>query len=107
MAIYELRTYDIIVGHMGDVQKLYQTLGYPALEKGGFTKNLISYFTGDIGAMNEIVHLWKFEDANDRAAFWRSVYADEGFMKFAGQLRPHLTRQQNKLLNAAPWGQAL
>ncbi len=30
MAIYELRTYDVIVGKMADVVALYKAEGYPA-----------------------------------------------------------------------------
>ncbi len=104
MAIYELRTYDVVVGQMGTVQELYKTEGYPALEKGGFSKNLVGYFVGDVGGMNQLIHLWKFEDPNDRDAFWKRVFADADFMAFAGKLRPNVKSQQNKFLNAAPWG---
>ena len=41
---------------------LYQELGFPALEKGGHSKNLIGYFQGDTGTINQIVHLWKHDD---------------------------------------------
>ena len=44
MALYELRTYTLYVGKMAEATKLYQELGYPALEKGGHSKNLMGYF---------------------------------------------------------------
>ena len=62
MALYELRTYTLYVGKMAEATKLYQELGYPALEKGGHSKNLIGYFQGDTGTINQIVHLWKYDD---------------------------------------------
>jgi hypothetical protein len=64
----------------------------------------VSYFTGDIGALNQLIHLWKFDDDADRRAFWAGIYADPDFMAFAGKLRPLLTMQENKLMTAAPWG---
>ncbi len=104
MPVYELRTYDVIVGKMAEVTELYRTLGFPALERGGFDRKLVAYFTGDLGAMNQLVHLWKFDDDADRRAFWAGVFADEGFMAFAARLRPLLARQRNQLMLAAPWG---
>jgi hypothetical protein len=102
MAIYELRTYTVTVGKMNDVVELYKTLGWPALSK--HPKKLCSYFTGDIGALNQIIHLWKFDDEADRRAFWNGVFTDPEFMNFAKQLRPLLQHQENKLMLGAPWG---
>ncbi|MEO5695729.1 MAG: NIPSNAP family protein [Burkholderiaceae bacterium] len=102
MAIYEMRTYTVVVGKMADVVTLYETEGWPALQKQ--PNKLVGYFTGDIGALNQLVHLWKFDDDADRRAFWSSVYGDADFMTFARQLRPLLVSQENKLLLAAPWG---
>jgi hypothetical protein len=35
MALYELRTYTLYVGKMAEAVKLYQEIGFPALQKGG------------------------------------------------------------------------
>jgi hypothetical protein len=102
MAIFELRTYTVIVGKMAEVTDHYKREGWPALAK--HPQRLVGYFTGDIGAMNQLVHLWKFEDDADRRAFWAGVFADPEFMAFAAKLRPLLLSQENKLLMAAPWG---
>ena len=42
MAIYEMRTYQAIVGKMGEMVELYKTLGYPAIER--HPKNLVGFF---------------------------------------------------------------
>ena len=49
MALYELRTYTLRVGAMAEAVKLYQELGYPALQKGGQDKKLVGYFQSDTG----------------------------------------------------------
>ncbi|MEI8302616.1 MAG: NIPSNAP family protein [Burkholderiales bacterium] len=102
MAIYEQRTYQVVVGKMAEVIELYRTEGYPAIAR--HPDRLVGYFTGDIGALNELVHLWKFHDDADRRAFWAGLFADEAFMAFARKLRPLLREQSNKLLMPAPWG---
>ena len=101
--IYELRTYTLQVGKLAEAVELYQGIGWPALARHAEGR-LIGYFTGDVGALNQIIHLWKFADDADRRAFWNSVYADQGFMAFASRFRPLLLSQENKLMFAAPWG---
>jgi len=104
MALYELRTYQVTVGKMKDVVAAYNDKGWPALQAGGFDKKLVGYFISDTGSLHQVVHLWKFDDDNDRRNHWNSLFADDAFMEFAGALRPLLLSQHNQLLTAAPWG---
>ena len=41
MALYEMRTYTLYVGKMAEAVKLYQELGFPALQKGGHDRKLV------------------------------------------------------------------
>lgn len=102
MPIYEMRTYTVHVGKMPEVVEAYRTLGWPVIER--HPKKLVGYFLSDIGALNQLIHLWKFDDDADRRAFWKDLFADEDFMVFARTLRPLLQHQENRLLAAAPWG---
>lgn len=105
MTVYEMRTYTLHVGKMGEAVKLYSELGYPALEKGGQAKKLIGYFQADTGMINQLVHLWKFDDDADRRAHWASLFANKDFVEgFAVKFRPLVASQEVKLLTAAPWG---
>ena len=104
MAIYEKRTYDVKVGHMPEVFRLYQEEGWPAITGGGFDAKLVGYFTSDTGPLHQLIHIWKFDDDADRRAFWQGVFSDDEFMKFAVQIRQHIGAQNVQLLNAAPWG---
>ena len=102
MAIYELRTYSVIVGKMSEVISLYSQEGWPALSK--HPQKLVGYFTGDVGALNELIHVWKFDDDADRRAFWAGVFSDPAFMAFAAKIRPLMREHNNKLMLSAPWG---
>ncbi len=104
MALYELRTYSIQVGKLAEVVEHYRELGWPAMEKGGHAAKLVGYFIADTGELNQLIHLWKFDDDADRRAFWAGVFGDVDFMAFAAQFRPLIMKQQNQLLRAAPWG---
>ncbi|MGC2074989.1 MAG: NIPSNAP family protein [Xanthobacteraceae bacterium] len=89
MTLYELRTYTLYVGKMAEATKLYQELGFPALKKGGHDKKLLGYFQADSGTINQLVHLWKFDDDADRRKHWTGVFADKDFVEgFASKFRP-------------------
>jgi hypothetical protein len=78
MTVYEMRTYTLQVGKMAEAVKL---------------------------SINQLVHLWKFDDDADRRAHWASVFANKDFVEgFAVKFRPLLVSQEVKLLTAAPWG---
>ena len=102
MALYELRSYTLHVGKLAEAKELYRTLGWPAIEP--HEAHLIGYFIGDVGALNQIVHLWRFDDDAQRRAFWDSLFADPDFQTFAKSFRPLVQLQENKLLTNAPWG---
>ena len=102
MALYELRTYTLYVGKMAEAVEIYANYGWPALEP--HSSKLVGYFQSDAGALNQLVHLWKFDDDADRRRHWAALYGDEAFRAFAGKIRPLILSQQNQLLLAAPWG---
>jgi hypothetical protein len=105
MALYELRTYTLRAGAMAEAVKLYQEIGFPALQKAGQDKKLVGYFQADTGTINQLFHLWKFDDDTDRRAHWTAVFANKDFMEGLGsKLFPLLMTQEVKLLQAAPWG---
>ena len=81
MALYELRTYTLRVGAMAEAVKLCQEIGFPALQKDSHDKKLIGYFHADTGTINQLLHLWKFDDDADRRAHWAAVYANKDFVE--------------------------
>lgn len=106
MALYEMRTYTLHPGKMAEATKYYQEVGWPVLQKGGFDKYLVGYFIADTGTLNQLVHIWKFEDDNDRRAFWTRLRANKDFTEgfFSSRFRPLLMTMEMKLLTPAAWG---
>ena len=101
MAIYELRTYTLFVGKLHEASEIYKEFGTPWIKK--FKNNLVNYYLGDIGALNQIIHIWKFEDDNERRELWKQIFSDEDFIKFASKFRPLVLSQENKIMSQAPW----
>jgi hypothetical protein len=102
--VYEQRTYSVTVGQLPEILRLYSSVGWPALEAGGFSAKLVGYFTSDTGELHQLMHLWRFDSDDDRRAHWKRLFADEAFMVFARQARPLIQRQAVQLWLAAPWG---
>jgi len=76
-----------------------------AVQNGGQDKKLVGYFQSDTGTINQLVHLWKFDDDADRRAHRAGLSANRDFVEgFASKFRPLLMTQEVKLLHPAPWG---
>ena len=75
------------------------------MQKGGHDRKLVGYFQSDCGTINQLVHIWKFDDDADRRAHWKSLFASSDFIDgFASKFRPLVMSQEVKLLLPAPWG---
>jgi NIPSNAP len=104
MAIYEKRTYSLIVGQMPEMIRLYSTEGFPAMQAGGFDKKLVGYFISDTGELHQLMHIWKFDNDADRRDHWKRLFESQAFVAFAKQSRPLVKTQEVQLLQSAPWG---
>ncbi len=104
MSVYEKRTYSVNVGQMSTIVRHYVDEGWPVLEATGFGKRLVGYFISDTGPLHQLIHVWRFDDDNDRRDFWKRLYANEEFMAFAVKIRPLIHKQDVQLMLSAPWG---
>jgi hypothetical protein len=69
--------------------KLYQEIGSRHSRKAGRTRSWSGIFQSDTGTINQLVHLWKFDDDADRRAHWAAVFANKDFVEgFASKFRP-------------------
>ena len=104
MPLYEFRTYTLHVGKTAELEQVYAEYGWPMLAR--YADRLVGYFLPEIGNMNQMIHIWRFQDEAERKAHWAAMYGDPDFMAFASRLRPLLQSQENRLMRHAPWGPA-
>ena len=67
---------------------------------------LVGYFTTETGELNQVVHLWAYEDVADRAARRAKLLADPRWQEYAKKVPPLVLTQQNKILvptQFSPW----
>jgi hypothetical protein len=58
------RTYTLKPLMTGKWLALYEQYGLPVQQK--YLGNLIGFFQTEIGTLNQVVHLWGFDDLNER-----------------------------------------
>lgn len=97
--ILEVRTYTAQTGG-GAARWLeyYEKHGLPAQHRhlGG----LVGFFTSEIGPLNQIVHMWRYESLADREARRAALFKDpewQAFLKNGPQPSP-LVAQECKIL---------
>ena len=62
---------------------------------------LIGYFVTEIGALNEVVHLWAYESLDDRARRRKQVAEHPGWPAFTTKVQPLFERMESRIMSAA------
>ena len=97
--IYELRMYTVVPGKLGDYMKAHQEIGRPI--RGDNYGKLEGGWTSEIGPLNRYVHLWSYENLEERARLRAELQKNEGWTKEYGPIiRQFILKQQNKILYA-------
>ena len=102
--IVELRSYTCFCGKAQQYVKMYEAEGL-AIQRP-ILGHLLGYFTSDIGEMNQVVHLWAYEDLTDRAARRGRLLSDPAWQIYAAKVQPLVLTQENKIPTPAafsPW----
>jgi NIPSNAP len=58
------RTYTFYPLKMPHWIRLYEAFGYPLQRK--YLGNLLGFFHTEIGTLNQVIHLWGYDDLNER-----------------------------------------
>jgi hypothetical protein len=92
------RYYHIKPGMTGAHLDLYEKHGFAAQ-----TRHLgqpLAYMYTESGEVNTLVHIWCYEDANDRMAKRAAMWKDPEWVSYAKQMADsgYLVRQQNNLM---------
>ncbi len=92
--IYEIRTYDLIVRGVPDTLKAFAA----CIEKRQELSPLVGFWYTEVGPLNQIVHIWKYNDANHRAEVRAEAVKHDWWPP---RIRPYLLRQHVEL--CIPW----
>jgi hypothetical protein len=95
--IVEERTYDLRPNGAREFAQHFEREGI-AIQRPVLGR-LIGYFYTEIGPLNQVVHLWGYEDLEDRARRRAILLAMPEWQTFVrDNIQPLLVRMQNKIL---------
>jgi len=95
--IYELRTYQFVVGGLPEYLELARTLILPAIGEYGIKP--VGFWTSESGSLHQAIHLWAYADLNDRQAKWAAWAKDPRRKEVLAKLRPLLVGQHKVFLS--------
>jgi len=97
--IYELRTYTVKPGTLGDMVKAASTVSAD-IRKDNYGK-LEGYWMTEIGPLNQVLHLWSFDNFEERARLRAELAKIPRWTaEYVSLIRPLLIRQDVRLMNA-------
>ncbi|MVV51788.1 NIPSNAP family protein [Pseudomonas sp. PB120] len=99
--IIEHRTYLLHPGKVPAYFNLYMHSGLPIQLE--YLRQPMGYYTTEIGPLNQIVHLWGYDDLNDRQHSRNRLKADPRWAEYVAHLMPLIQHQDSKILTPAPF----
>ena len=97
--IYELRTYTVKPGTVGDIVKAASTVSRDI--RGDNYGKLEGYWLTEIGPLNQVMHMWSYSDFNERTRLRGELAKNPRWTgEYIPLIRPLLVRQEVRLLNA-------
>jgi hypothetical protein len=96
--LYELRTYRAHPGMIGTWARAFKDV-LPDREK--YSK-IVGLWTTEVGGLNSAVHMWVYDDLNQRAAARASALADPVWAEYVPKSSGYLAEQQSIILVPTP-----
>jgi hypothetical protein len=96
--VYELRTYRGYPGEIAAWARAFKAV-LPTREK---YSRLVGLWQSDVGKLNSAVHLWVYDDLNQRAAVRAAALADPAWAEYVPKASGYIAEQQAVILNPTP-----
>lgn len=94
--ILDERTYAVQPAHVDDYLALYERDGMAI--QVGHLGHLVGWFTTDCGVVNEVVHMWRFEDLGDRERRRAAMEADPAWQAFRAEAARYVLQMRSRIL---------
>lgn len=99
--LVEQRTYTLHPGKVRDYLALYEAEGLAIQLR--VLGRMVGYYSAEIGALNQVVHMWAFMDLNERQERRAQLLGDPEFRTYVAKILPLLVSQTSQILKPAPF----
>jgi NIPSNAP len=94
--ILEERDYRLVQGMTGAFLNVYETLGLSVQRR--HLGEPIGFFLTDIGELNHVVSIWRYDDYTDRSARRTTMLADPDWPAYLAAIRGMIDVQNIRIL---------
>ena len=95
--IYDFRMYTLKPGATPDYMAAVKELALPIRQKYGI--KLAGWYYSDVGELNQVVHIWAYNDHRHLAEAKAQVYADPDWKaKYVPRVQPLIVAQKTYLM---------
>ena len=94
--IVDVRTYTVVPRKLPTYIAHFERLALPVMRRHGF--ELMGYYTSQIGPLNQVVHLWRYESLADLEKKRAARDADPDWAAFLTQTEGLIVMQDNKIM---------
>lgn len=94
--IIEHRTYTLYPGKAKRYLELCQFEGLPIQLK--YLPRPLGYFVSELGALNQIVHMWGYASLDERQSLRAEMRRDEAWLAYVDKILPLIQTQESKIL---------
>ena len=93
--IYEMRVYTLSPGKVPEFEAMIESEALPHLTRYA---TLVGWWSTEVGPLNEVVHLWAYDDLAARDAARRAQGEDAALQAFRPKAQALVQSQRNQLL---------
>jgi hypothetical protein len=97
----EERMYTLQIGKAAEYFKNYEEFGLKVQLK--HLPNMVGYYTTEVGELNKVIHLWAYDDLNDRDRRRAAMQADPEWHVYLAKNRPFMISQETRIMKCAPF----
>jgi len=94
--IVEQRTYTLYPGKTNEYLRIYQEEGLAVQTR--VLGRLVGYYSSEIGVVNQLVHMWAYDDFNDRQKRRAALHAEPQWQAYLPKVLPLIMRQETQIL---------
>lgn len=97
--IVEMRTYTLKIGKVNEYLALYRAEGLEAQSR--HLGQPYGYYSTETGELNQLIHMWAYEDMSDRTTRRAALYDDPQWRAVVPRLFELIERMESTILNPA------
>jgi hypothetical protein len=97
----EERVYTLHPGKVPEYLKHYESEGMAIQLR--HLPHMVGYYFSEIGPQNTLVHLWAYDDLNQRDRCRAAMQADPAWQAYVQKTRPLVQTQETRMMKCAPF----